>query len=101
MNLKDKQMQFNKILRLVLRIILFILVLVLAINNIQTVEFNLLGIYILKLPLIMLTALFLILGVILGILFNFMSKLELKHEIKQLNKQLNKLQQVKDSVDSI
>ena len=94
-------MQFSKIIRLILRIILFVLILVLAINNMQTVEFNLLGIYALKLPLIMLVALFSVLGIIIGVIFNFMSKLELKHEINQLKKQLKKLQQVKDSVDSV
>ncbi len=94
-------MQISKGFRLIWRIILFILILVLAMNNFQTVEFNLLGIYALKLPLIILVALFLILGILLGVISSFVSKLELKQEIKQLNKQLNKLQQIKDSVDSI
>ena len=82
-------MSIIKICHWILRIALFMLVLILVINNIQTVEFNLYGIYYLKLPLIVLTLIFLFIGLITGILISSFKRLKLKAKISQLESDLH------------
>ena len=81
-------MKVMHILRILLRIVLFILLLILALNNMQSVEFNFLGIYTLKLPLIITLAIFTFAGVFIGMLFGLVNSLSLKTQIRQLRKQL-------------
>ena len=78
----------GKIIRWVVRIVLFILVLVLIINNLQKVQFNFYGLYTWDLPLIALAAVFLLIGVIVGLIFGFMRSLELRSRIKLLRNDL-------------
>ena len=88
-----------KIFQIILRVIVFIILLVLAINNMQSVEFNFLGIYTLKLPLIITLAIFALGGLMLGMLFGFMNNLNLKSQINKLKKQLTKQQEAHDKID--
>ena len=81
-------MNLMRIFRIMLRIILFIILLVLALNNMQSVEFNFLGIYTLKLPLIITLAVFACGGLFIGMLFGLMNNLSLKSQLRQLRKQL-------------
>ena len=90
-----------KIFQIILRVIVFIILLVLAINNMQSVEFNFLGIYTLKLPLIITLAIFALGGLMLGMLFGFMNNLNLKSRINKLKKQLTKQQEAHDKIDQI
>ena len=90
-----------KIFQIILRVIVFIILLVLAINNMQSVEFNFLGIYTLKLPLIITLAIFGLGGLLFGMLFGFMNNLNLKSQINKLKKQLTKQQETHDTIDQI
>lgn len=90
-----------KIFQIILRVIVFIILLVLAINNMQSVEFNFLGIYTLKLPLIITLAIFALGGLLFGMLFGFMNNLNLKSQINKLKKQLTKQQEKHDKIDQI
>jgi uncharacterized integral membrane protein len=67
----------------------------------QSVEFNFLGIYTLKLPLIITLAIFALGGLMLGMLFGFMNNLNLKSQINKLKKQLTKQQETHDKIDQI
>ena len=90
-----------KIFQIILRVIVFIILLVLAINNMQSVEFNFLGVYTLKLPLIISLAIFALGGLLFGMLFGFMNNLNLKSQINKLKKQLTKQQEAHDKIDQI
>lgn len=94
-------MKFLRILRIVLRIVLFILLLVLAINNMQSTEFNFLGIYTLNLPLIIILAIFTAIGALLGLLFGVVNTFNLKSQISKLKKQVNKQEDKNEKVDQI
>lgn len=85
-------MSIIKIFHWVLRIAIFLLVLILVINNMQTVEFNIYGIYYLKLPLIVLTLIFLFIGLVTGILISGFKGLKLKAKISQLETDLHDIQ---------
>jgi uncharacterized integral membrane protein len=71
-------MKFLRLIRFILQAILFILLLVLAIDNMQTVEVNFFGIYYLKLPLIITLAIFTAAGFIFGIATSYINKLTTK-----------------------
>ncbi len=86
-------MQFLRIIRILFRIALFVLLLILAINNMQTTEFNLFGIYTLRLPLIVTLAIFTLAGVFIGMLLSFFNNLALKNDLRKLRKQLPNNQQ--------
>lgn len=90
-----------KIFQIVLRVIVFILLLVLAINNMQTVAFNFLGIYTLQLPLIITLAIFALGGLLIGMLFGFVNNLSLKNQISKLKKQIAKQQEPQNKIDQI
>ena len=81
-------MKLMHILRIALWVVLFIILLILAINNMQTVEFNFLGLYTLKLPLIITLAIFTLAGIGIGMFFNLINYLSLKSQLRQLRKQL-------------
>lgn len=90
-----------KIFQIVLRVIVFIILLVLAINNMQTVAFNFLGIYTLQLPLIITLAIFALGGLLIGMLFGFVNNLSLKNQISKLKKQIAKQQEPQNKIDQI
>lgn len=81
-------MKLLKYLNLAIRIILFILVLVLILDNIQIVTFNFFNVYHKTTPLIVLCLIFLILGFAIGYLISILQILELKSKIKKLTSQL-------------
>lgn len=90
-----------KIFQIILRVIVFIVLLVLAINNMQTVAFNFLGIYTLQLPLIITLAIFALGGLLIGILFGLVNNLQLKNQVSRLKKQLAKQQEAQSKMDQI
>ena len=94
-------MKFLRILRIAIRIILFVLLLVLAINNMQSTEFNFLGIYTLKLPLIIILAIFAFIGVAIGLLFGLVNTFSLKSQISKLEKQINKQENKNEKTEQI
>lgn len=77
-----------KILRTILKVIIFIILVVLAINNMQSVEFNFLGIYNAHLPLIIILAIFAGGGFLIGILWGLINNLVIKSQLSNLKKQL-------------
>lgn len=85
-------MQILKIIRILFRIAIFVLLLILAINNMQTTEFNFLGIYTLRLPLIVTLGIFMFAGVFIGMILNYSNNLSLKSELKKLRKELSQTQ---------
>lgn len=89
-------MKLVRILRFLLYLILFILLLVIAANNMQSVEFNFLGIYVLKFPLIVIVAIFSLSGVLIGMLFGLANNLTLKIQISKLKKQIDNDKQNKN-----
>ncbi len=90
-----------KIFKIILQVIIFVLLLVLAINNMQTVEFNFFSVYILKLPLIITLAIFAIGGLLIGLLYGFVNNLTLKSQISKLKKQIDKTEEKASKVDQI
>ncbi|MDD3266311.1 MAG: LapA family protein [Burkholderiales bacterium] len=79
--------------RLVINIVLFLLVLVLCINNSQIVTINLYGMYTLNVPLILALAILATIGFIIGILFNIPRNIKAKSQISKLEKELAKYTQ--------
>jgi putative membrane protein len=77
-------MNITNIVKWLFRILIFVLILILIIDNIQTVHFNILGIYFLQVPLIVLVLIFFALGVSIGLLMGFMNNMKLKSRIHQL-----------------
>lgn len=77
-------MNITSIFKWLLRILIFVLILIIIIDNIQTVHFNLLGIYFIQLPLIVLVLIFFALGVLMGLLIGLMNSIKLKSRIHQL-----------------
>jgi|GEM_PF-1878551 len=90
-------MQITRIFRIIFRIALFVLLLILAINNMQTTEFNFLGIYTMRLPLIITLAIFTFVGIFIGMLFSLGNNLSLKSDLKKLRKELAQKQQNKQT----
>lgn len=80
-----------KVIKLILQLALLILLVVLFLNNMQLVEFNFYGIWLWRLPLIMLVALAIILGMIAGFCFRLFKSAEQKLEIHNLKKELDNL----------
>lgn len=79
-----------KVFKIIIRVVIFVLLLVLAINNMQVVEFNFLGIYTLKLPLIITLAIFGLGGLFIGSIIGLVNNLALKTQIGKLKKQITK-----------
>jgi uncharacterized integral membrane protein len=89
------------ILKWVIRFALFILVLVLILNNMQLVQFNFYGIYSWSLPLIVLAIIALIIGILIGITYGFVRSFELKSRIKLLRKDLEAAQKANPKPESV
>lgn len=79
-----------KLIKLLPKLIVLLLILILVLNNMQKVEFNLYGIYIWNLPLIVILLIALILGAIIGFFLRLVKLTQLKLEIHNLKKQLEK-----------
>lgn len=79
-----------KLLKLLPKIVVLILLLVLVLNNMQKVEFNLYGIYIWNLPLIVIILIALILGLIIGFSLRVIKLADLKLQIHNLKRDLAK-----------
>ena len=86
-------MNFSNILKWIVRIIVFILLLILIIDNMQTATFKFMGIYQTTLPLIVILLVFLAIGICCGLIVSMFSKFELKAKISMLEKELKKSQQ--------
>ncbi len=76
------------IVKWVIRIAIFVLILVLVLNNMERVQFNFYGIYSWTMPLIVLALIFLIAGVLIGMIYSFFRSMELRSRIKLLRKDL-------------
>jgi uncharacterized integral membrane protein len=81
-------MKIVNLARWIIRIILFILLLLLIFDNMQSITFNLFGIYHPTMPLIILTIVFLGVGILIGLIMGMMRNLELKAKIRMLEKEL-------------
>lgn len=81
-------MKITNIIIWLLRIIVLIFLIIIAMNNLQLVEFNLLGLIIIKLPLFFSLLLFLVLGFLLGIFYAYFKTVPLKLENYRLTKKL-------------
>lgn len=79
-----------KVVRLIVNLLIFILLLVLALDNIQTVTINLYSLYTFQVPLIIAMVIFILMGVIIGILFNLGTNLKLRTQIYSLKRKLEK-----------
>ena len=80
--------------------IIFILVLVLILNNWQPVQFNFYGIYSWTIPLIIMIFMAFVLGVLIGVIYGIGRTLELKFRIKLLKKDLEALQKTNHKSES-
>lgn len=79
-----------KLLKLLPKIAILLLLLVLVLNNLQKVEFNLYGIYIWNLPLIVIILIALIIGLIIGFSLRVIKLADLKLQVHNLKKDLEK-----------
>ena len=79
-----------KILRWIIRIIIFVLILVFVLNNMQKVQFNFYGIYTWDLPLIVPVFAALIIGIFIGFIIWIARLVELKFQLRGLKKELEK-----------
>jgi putative membrane protein len=84
-------MKFLRILNWILRIALFVLVLVLVLDNMQAIDFNFFSIYHLRLPLIALVLIFFALGALFGILFGLFRRMNTNSQVRKLEKEIDKL----------
>lgn len=80
---------------------LFVLVLVLILNNSQPVQFNFYGIYSWSLPLIVIVFGGLIIGLLIGLIYSFSRNLELKLRIKLLKKDIEAIHKENPKPESI
>jgi len=84
-------MKIWKIFGIILNVILFILALVLVLDNIQPANFNFFGIYQFHLPLIVMLAIFLAIGILIGFLMCLLRRFELKSQLNSLKKEVEQL----------
>ncbi|TXI93910.1 MAG: DUF1049 domain-containing protein [Neisseriales bacterium] len=95
-------MQIFRALRIIFRVLVFVILLILAINNMQPSEFNFLGIYILRLPLIVTLGIFSFAGVFIGMIFGYSERIKLKNELKKVRKEnltVKKQEEAKPSIN--
>lgn len=85
--------------RLIINIVLFLLLLVLCINNSQIVTINLYGVYTLNMPLILALAVFATIGLIIGIFLSIPRNIKAKSRISKLEKELAKYAQDTSVID--
>jgi putative membrane protein len=83
------------VLSWILRIVLFIIILVLVLENRQPTDFNLFGIYHLQLPLIALILIFFVIGILLGLLFGLLRGFASKADVRKLEKEVYSLKNTK------
>lgn len=88
-------MKLLKILGWVLKIALFIIILVLVLENMQYTDFNLFSIYHVKLPLIVLLLIFFVIGIILGLIFGILRGVASKSDVRRLEKEIDSLRATK------
>lgn len=88
-------MKILKVLNWVLRIALFIIILVLVLDNMQSIDFNLFSIYHIKLPLIFLVLIFFVIGILLGLLFGILRGFASKSDLRKLEKEIDNLKATK------
>jgi uncharacterized integral membrane protein len=81
-------MKITKILAWIIRLIIFILALILALDNMEHVNFNFFGMYNWNLPVIALALIFLAIGIIIGLLYGSLRIIELKTKIHKLEKRI-------------
>lgn len=86
-----------KILKLIINLVLFVLLLVLALDNKQVVTINFYDIYTFNLPLIIGIVMFVFIGFVIGILYNLTTIMRLKAQIFQLNRKIEKQENLKNS----
>jgi uncharacterized integral membrane protein len=84
-----------KVLNWILRIALFAIILVLVLDNMQTIDFNLFSIWHIKLPLIALLLIFFVIGVLLGLLFGILRGFASKSDVRRLEKEIDRLRATK------
>lgn len=90
-----------KIFGWIINTILFVLLLVLILDNIQKVTINFYGIYTITIPLIVALVVFTLFGALFSYLICLAGRIKLKSQIKLLQKQLNQQQLKKDPTDQI
>jgi putative membrane protein len=93
--LGDAGMKLLKILGWTLKIALFIIILVLVLDNMQAIDFNLFSIYHIKLPLIVLLLIFFVIGIILGLVFGILRGFASKSDVRRLEKEIENLKSTK------
>ncbi len=75
-------------LRLILNLLIFLFLLIVAINNMDVVKLNFLGLYSIDMPLIIALVIFVFIGFIVGITLNLPTTFKLNHQISRLNKEI-------------
>lgn len=80
-----------KIFRWIIRIVIFVLVLVLVLDNRHNVQFSFYNIYTVNTPLIVLCFIFLLVGFIVGIIYSFLRSFKLRSRVKLLQKNLDNM----------
>ncbi len=78
-----------RVFKLIVNLIVFLFLLIVAINNMESVKLNFLGLYTVDIPLIIALITFMFLGFIFGLFFNFTNNFRLKSQISKLNKELS------------
>lgn len=78
-----------RVFKLIVNLIVFLFLLIVAINNMESVKLNFLGLYTVDIPLIIALITFMFLGFIFGLFFNFTNNFRLKSQINKLNKELS------------
>jgi uncharacterized integral membrane protein len=78
-----------KTVRLIINLVIFLFLLVLAIDNMKNVELSFFGLYTIDVPLVIALVAFVFIGFIVGIMFNFANNFRLKSQISRLTKELS------------
>lgn len=86
-----------KIVKLIINLIIFILLLVLALDNKQVITINFYDIYTFNVPLIIGIVIFVFLGFIIGIVYNLTNIMKLKAQVFQLNRKIEKQETIKNN----
>lgn len=84
-----------KILNWIIRIVLFVIILVLVLENRQPADFNLFSIWHIQLPLIALVLIFFVIGMLLGLLFGILRGFASKSDVRKLEKEIDSLRVTK------
>jgi uncharacterized integral membrane protein len=87
-----------KLIKLLPKLIILLLLIVLILNNMQKVEFNLYGVYIWHLPLIIILFITLIIGLIIGFTLRVIKLTELKLQVYNQKKEIENLKSAKNKL---